>query len=113
MDRIATFIVHRSKLVMALTGIITLVSAAMLFRMSFNADVSEFITDGNPTGEAWVALQEKYDTGDPINVLVSAPEGRSLFERDLLLEVVGLREAPWPVSKESVRSVRSFPRSTR
>ena len=92
MDRIATFIVHRSKLVMALTGIITLVSAAMLFRMSFNADVSEFITDGNPTGEAWVALQEKYDTGDPINVLVSAPEGRSLFEKDLLLEVVGLRD---------------------
>ena len=92
MDRIARFIVEHSKRVLAVTGIITLVSAAMLFRMSFNADVSEFITEGNPTGEAWVALQEKYDTGDPINVLVSAPEGRTLFEKDLLVSVAELRD---------------------
>ena len=92
LDRIARFIVERSKLVLALTGIITLVSVAMLFRMSFNADVSKFITEGNATGEAWVALQEKYDTGDPINVLVSAPEGRTLFEKDLLVAVVELRD---------------------
>jgi predicted RND superfamily exporter protein len=92
MDRIARFIVEHSKRVLALTGIITLVSAAMLLRMSFNADVSDFITEGNPTGEAWVALQEKYDTGDPINVLVSAPEGRTLFEKDLLVSVAELRD---------------------
>ena len=91
-DRIATFIVQHSKRVLALTGIITLLSLAMLFRMSFNADVSKFITEGNATGEAWVALQEKYDTGDPINVLVSAPEGRTLFEKDLLVSVVELRD---------------------
>ena len=92
LDRIATYIVQHSKRVLALTGIITLLSLAMLFRMSFNADVSKFITEGNATGEAWVALQEKYDTGDPINVLVSAPEGRSLFEKDLLVSVVELRD---------------------
>ena len=92
MERIATYIVQHSKRVLALTGIITLVSLAMLFRMSFNADVSEFITEGNATGEAWLALQEKYDTGDPINVLVSAPEGRSLFEKDLLASVAELRD---------------------
>jgi predicted RND superfamily exporter protein len=91
-DRIARLIVEHSKRVLAVTGIITLVSLAMLFRMSFNADVSKFITEGNATGEAWVALQEKYETGDPINVLVSAPVGRSLFEKDLLLEVVRLRD---------------------
>ena len=92
MERIATYIVQHSKRVLALTGIITLVSLAMLFRMSFNADVSQFITEGNATGEAWLALQEKYDTGDPINVLVSAPEGRSLFEKDLLASVAELRD---------------------
>ncbi|MDR9452268.1 MAG: MMPL family transporter, partial [Acidimicrobiia bacterium] len=58
----------------------------------FNADVSKFITEGNETGEAWVALQEKYETGDPINVLVSAPEGRALFEKDLLVAVAELRD---------------------
>ena len=77
---------------LAVTGIITVVSLAMLFRMSFNADVSKFITEGNETGEAWVALQEKYETGDPINVLVSAPEGRNFFEKDLLVAVAELRD---------------------
>ncbi|MGZ8755786.1 MAG: hypothetical protein ACXW15_11425 [Acidimicrobiia bacterium] len=92
MDRIARFIVEHSRRVLAFTGVITLVSFAMLFRMSFNADVSKFITEGNERGEAWVALQDKYDTGDPVNVLVSAPEGRSLFEKDLLVNLVELRD---------------------
>lgn len=92
MDRIARFIVEHSKRVLAAIGIITLFSLVMLFRMSFNADVSKFITEGNETGEAWVALQEKYETGDPINVLVSAPEGRTLFEKDLLVAVAELRD---------------------
>lgn len=92
MDRIARFIVEHSKRVLAVIGIITLFSLVMLFRMSFNADVSKFITEGNETGEAWVALQEKYETGDPINVLVSAPEGRTLFEKDLLVAVAELRD---------------------
>jgi len=92
-DRIARYIVAHSKRVLALTGVITLVSLAMLFRMSFNADVSKFITEGNERGEAWVALQEKYETGDPVNVLVSAPEGRSLLEKDLLVAVAELRDS--------------------
>lgn len=92
MDRIARLIVEHSKRVLALTGIITLISVAMLFRMSFNADVTQFVTEGNERGEAWVALQEKYQTGDPVNVLVSAEEGRSLLEKDLLVAVAELRD---------------------
>jgi len=92
MDRIARIIVEHSRRVLALTGIITLVSVAMLFRMSFNADVSKFITEGNETGEAWVALQEKYDTGDPINVLVSTIDGAEILERDSLVTLTELRD---------------------
>ena len=92
MDRIARIIVEHSKRVLALTAIITLVSVGLLFRMSFNADVSEFITEGNETGEAWVALQEKYDTGDPINVLVSATTNESLLQRDSLVKLAELRD---------------------
>ena len=77
---------------LALTGIITLVSVAMLFRMSFNADVSQFITEGNERGEAWVALQDKYETADPVNVLVSVEEGHSLLEKDSLVAVAELRD---------------------
>lgn len=75
MDRIARFIVHRSKVVLALTGIVTLLSVLMLFRMSFNADVSSFLFEGNETGREFIALQEKYEATDPINVVVSLPEG--------------------------------------
>ncbi|HKZ30046.1 MAG TPA: hypothetical protein VJ482_10450, partial [Acidimicrobiia bacterium] len=92
MDRIARFIVEHSQRVLALTGIITLVSVAMLFRMSFNADVSQFITEGNERGEAWVALQDKYETADPVNVLVSVEEGHSLLEKDSLVAVAELRD---------------------
>lgn len=92
MVRIARFIVEHSKRVLALTGIITLVSVAMLFRMSFNADVTEFITEGNERGEAWVALQHKYDTADPVNVLVAVEAGRSLTDKDALVDLIELRD---------------------
>jgi len=77
MDRIAHLLVHRSKPVLALTALTTLVAVAMLSRMSFNADVAEFITSGNERGEAYAAVQQKYTTSDPIQVLVSLPEGRN------------------------------------
>ncbi len=92
MDRVARLIVEHSKRVLGLTGVVTLFSLAMLFRMSFNADVSEFITEGNETGEAWVALQDKYETADPVNVLVSADEGSSLLEKETLVAVAELRD---------------------
>ncbi|MEN8115088.1 MAG: hypothetical protein ABFS21_11970, partial [Actinomycetota bacterium] len=66
MDRIARFIVHRSKVVLALTAIVTILSVLMLFRMSFNADVSSFLFEGNETGREFIELQEKYEATDPI-----------------------------------------------
>ncbi len=75
MDRIATYIVTHHKRIIAATALITIVALLMFFRMAFNADVAEFMTDGNERGEAFAALQEKYETGDPINVLVTLEDG--------------------------------------
>ncbi len=75
MDAIARFIVNRSRLVLGLTALISIVAILMLFRMSFNADVSSFLLEGNATGEEFAALQEKYETTDPINVVASLPDG--------------------------------------
>ena len=47
----------------------------MLFRMDFNADVASFVLEGNDTGETFSALQEKYATADPINVVAGLEEG--------------------------------------
>lgn len=90
MDRIAGFIVSHNKRVLAVTALLTLVAAAMLFRMSFNADVTSFMTDGSESGREYAALQEKYSTDDPINVLVRAPEGRSFRQGEPLAELLEL-----------------------
>jgi len=78
--RIAAFIVRRNRLVIALTAVITITAGFLLLRMHFNADIAGFITSGNERGEDWLALQEKYDTADPINVLASLPDGASFLD---------------------------------
>jgi predicted RND superfamily exporter protein len=103
MSAIARFIVHRSRVVLALTGVITLVALGMLFRMSFNADVSSFLLEGNEVGEEFAALQEKYDARDPINVVASLPEGETFATPANLALLAGLRDEL--VSVEGVESV--------
>ena len=92
MDKIARAIVGHSKQILALTGVITLAAVLMLFRMDFNGDVASFVLEGNETGQAFNALQDKYDAADPINVLVSLDEGQTFRSRDGLATLVKLRD---------------------
>jgi predicted RND superfamily exporter protein len=91
-DRIARFLVQHSRRVVAVTAIISLVSVGMLFRLKLNADVTQFLTSGNARGEAWLALQEKYNTADPINVLVTFPAGETIDSKQALVGLVELRD---------------------
>ncbi len=92
MNAIARILVERSKVVLAITGIITLVAIGLMFRLRFNADVGGFVTSGNEAGETWVALQDKYDTADPINVVAGLPEGQSFVTKDGALALIDLRD---------------------
>ncbi|MGI9642420.1 MAG: efflux RND transporter permease subunit [Acidimicrobiia bacterium] len=92
MDRIARFIVDHSKVVLAATALISVLSLLMLFRMSFNADISSFLLEGNATGKEFVALQEKYETTDPINVIASLPDGEAFTTSESLALVAELRD---------------------
>ncbi|MDJ0960030.1 MAG: MMPL family transporter [Acidimicrobiia bacterium] len=92
MERIARVIVHHRKQVLAATGVVTLISALMLFRMDFNADVASFVLEGNETGQAFVALQEKYDSPDPINVVASLPDGESFADAERLVALAEIRD---------------------
>jgi len=91
-ERIAAFIVHRSKLVLIVTGIVTLTAFLMLFRLDFNADVASFILEGTPTGTEFVAFQDKYDTADPINAMASLPEGETFAGKENLALLLQLRD---------------------
>ena len=93
MERIARVLVHRSRAVLAGTAVVSLVAVAMLFRVSLNADVSSFLLEGNPTGEQFAALQDKYETRDPINVVASLPEAQTFRSADNLALAGELRSA--------------------
>ena len=93
MSRIARFIVEHSKVVLALTALISILSVLMLFRMSFNADISSFLLEGNATGQEFVAVQDKYATTDPINVVASLPDGQTFTTSDNLALVAELRDS--------------------
>jgi len=106
MERIARLIVHHRRQVLALTGVIALLSVLMLFRMDFNADVASFVLEGNETGETFAALQTKYDSPDPINVVVSGREGTSFLDTEGLISLVELRDTF--ASVEGVDAVTSL-----
>ncbi|MBW3605887.1 MAG: MMPL family transporter [Actinobacteria bacterium] len=91
MERIARVIVHRSRVVLGATAVVTLLAVSMLFRLSLNADVSSFLLEGNATGEQFAALQDRYETQDPINVVASLPDGQTLRTSDNLARVAELR----------------------
>ncbi len=92
MDKIARLIVNHSKRILVLTGLVTLVAVLMFFRVDFNGDVASFVLEGNETGEAFKAIQDKYGAADPINVVVSLEEGESFQSKDNLIALVELRD---------------------
>ncbi len=92
MDRIAARIVSHAKQILALTALVTVLALLMLLRMDFNADVASFVLEGNDTGEAFKALQEKYDSADPINVVVTLTRDGTFRTPDNLAMLAGLRD---------------------
>lgn len=106
MDRIARLLVLHSRRVIALTVLISLVAVVMMFRLKVNADVTQFLTSGNNQGEAWLTLQQKYDTSDPINILVTFPNGETIDDKQALISLIELRDEL--ASVEGVEQVGSI-----
>ena len=90
--RIATALVSHSRQVLALTGLITIASLLSFFWLEFNADVSAFMTEGSDEGVAFAELQDKYDTADPINVVLSSVNGETLLDADGLADIARARD---------------------
>jgi predicted RND superfamily exporter protein len=92
MRRIGRFIVLHPQRILALTAILTLLAALALFRIQFSADVASAIVEGNEKGEEFAALQEKYATADPVNVVLSLPDGQTFAEREALVSLATYRD---------------------
>ena len=106
MERIARVIVDHSRPILAATAVLSLIAVAMLFRMQFNADISSFALTGSDAGESFVALQEKYDSADPINIVVTLPEGETFRSKAGLVALVELRDEI--LATEGVASVATI-----
>lgn len=92
MERIARFVVHRSKVVLGLTGLVSVAAIVSLFWLQLNADVASFIYEGSEAGQDLIELQETYDTGDPVNAVVVLDDG-SFADPATLAELARLRDA--------------------
>ena len=90
MKRIANFVYDHARLIIALVIIVNLVSLASFFRFKLDTDFLSFFTEGNPKAEAYNELNEKYQSGETISILI---EGDShLLEKDNLLNIYRLQQ---------------------
>jgi predicted RND superfamily exporter protein len=106
MQRVGILIATKPKRILGVTALVTLLAVVALFRISFNADVASFLTEGNERGEAFAALQEKYGTADPVNVVLGLDGDRTFAERDALLSLLELRNEIGDL--DSVASIASI-----
>lgn len=93
MTPLARVLVHRARLVIAGTMLVTLAALAMLPRLSFNADVTSFLLDASTAGRELAALQAKYGISDPVTVLVERADGGSILDREGLALLASARDA--------------------
>jgi len=90
MEKIASFIYRRARLIIAIVVVLNIVALASLFRFELDADFLNFFNTGNPKAEEFDRLNEKYQIGEAISVLIE--QDRSLLEKDNLRSVFRLQE---------------------
>ncbi len=90
MKRIANFVYDHAKLVIVIVAIINLASLASFYRFNLDTDFLAFFTEGNPKAEAYIALNEKYQSGEIISALIESDS--PLLEKDNLISVLRLQQ---------------------
>ncbi len=90
MSRIANFIYARSRLIIALVALLNIVALASLYRFQIDTDFLGFFTEGNPKAAEYDRLNEKYQTGEFLSVLVESEE--PLTDEEHLLQVFYIQQ---------------------
>lgn len=104
MKKIANFVYDHSKLVLAFVIIVNLASLASFFRFDFDTDFLTFFAKGNPIMDEYNRLNEKYESGETISVLID--DDSSLLDKDNLPEVFHLQKDIAAI--DNVAMVQSF-----
>jgi len=90
MERIGNFVYARSKLILVLVVILNIVALVSFIRFDLSTDFLNLFTSGNPRVEEYDRLNEKYQTGETVVVLIEQDE--SLLEEQHLQDVFRLQE---------------------
>jgi predicted RND superfamily exporter protein len=90
MDRIANFIFDRAKVIILAVVILNIVAAASFIRFGLDTDFLSFFTAGNPKAVEYGQLNDKYQTGESISILVE--QDVSLLQEQSLIDVLRIQE---------------------
>ncbi len=104
MERIASFIYKRSKPIIILVAILNIVALASFFRFELDTDFLSLFTAGNPKAEEYDRLNEKYQIGEAISVLIE--QDNSLLDEENLRNVLRLQEDIEEI--DGIYQVKSF-----
>jgi len=104
LERIASFVYKWSRLIIILVVILNLAALASFFRFKLDTDFLGFFTEGNPRTEEYNELNEKYQVGEVISVLIEQED--SLLDEDNLQEVFRLQTEIEKIA--GVSEVQSF-----
>jgi len=104
MERIAKFIYTKSKLIIVLVAILNIVALASFFRFELDTDFLSLFTAGNPKAEEYDQLNEKYQIGEAISVLIE--QDNSLLDEENLQNVLRLQETIEEIG--GISQVQSF-----
>jgi len=89
-ERIANFVYTRAKLIIAVVIVLNIAALASFYRFNIDTDFLSAFTQGNPRAEEFNRLNEKYQSGEAISVLVE--HGDSLLTKENLINIFRLQE---------------------
>lgn len=104
MERIARFVYRRSRPIIIVVAILNIAALASFFRFELDADFLSLFTEGNPKTEEYDRLNEKYQIGEAISVLIE--QDNSLLDEENLQNVFRLQKNIEEI--DGIYQVRSF-----
>jgi len=104
MERIANFACNKSRLIIVVVVILNIVALTSFIRFNLDTDFLNFFTSGNPRTDEYNRLNEKYQTGETVVVLIE--QDSSLLDERYLQEVFRLQENIEEM--DGVHQVQSF-----
>jgi len=104
MERIANLVYRRATLIIVLVAIVNIVALASFFRFELDTDFLSLFTAGNPKAEEYDLLNEKYQIGEAISVLIEQDD--SLLNEENLQNVLRLQEDIEEI--DGISQVQSF-----